>query len=161
MKILELIEEFEDKLESQSNFLGTKKVMIDRTEIFNLLKDIQLLLPDEMKHAKWIKEERDKIFEDAKMEADKILAEARTKEKSMLDNAKSQFENLVDSHEVLEAAKLRASEVIESAKEEARTIRANAYEYSEDIMVEIRKDLVGKLTGLDKDIKELQKFMKK
>ena len=68
MKVLELLDDFQRKVEVTTNFPMTKKVLLERDEIESLISNVQAFLPDEMKHAKWIKEEREKILVEANAE---------------------------------------------------------------------------------------------
>ena len=69
MEVLTLLETIEEMLEKSSSIPLTKKAVIDRDEIISVVKEIKLKLPDELKQAKWVKEERQKILVDAQKEA--------------------------------------------------------------------------------------------
>ena len=53
--------------------------IIDKEELLDLIKEIRLKLPDELKQAKWVKEERQKILVDAQKEASQIIKEAENR----------------------------------------------------------------------------------
>ena len=73
MEIFNLLENLEELIESGSKVPFSNKVMIDVEETRELLENIRLKLPDELKQAKWIKEERQRIIDDAQQEADNML----------------------------------------------------------------------------------------
>lgn len=63
--ILQLLEAIEDMLDSSSAVPFTGKVMIDKDELYEIITDIRLKLPNEIKQSKWVIEERNKILIDA------------------------------------------------------------------------------------------------
>ena len=73
-KVLDLLDELEDLLEGATAVPLTNKVVLESEEIFAILKDIRLSLPDDMQQAKWIREERDRILADAKTEYEVVKA---------------------------------------------------------------------------------------
>lgn len=161
MKVLELIEDFNRKIEATPNMLMTKKVLIERDELESLLTNIQTFLPDEMKHAKWIKEEREKIFSDANAEAEEIVLEAKKKERMIIAEAKAQFEAMVNENEILREAEERANELLNQAREEARSVRLSSYQYSEDLMLDMQESFQKKLSEINDDLRALQEFLQR
>lgn len=161
MKVLELIEDFTQKIETTPNMLMTKKVLIERDELESLLTNIQTFLPDEMKHAKWIKEEREKIFADANAEAEEIVLEAKKKERMIIAEAKAQFESMVNENEILHEAQERANELLNQAREEARSVRLSSYQYSEDLMLDMQESFQKKLSEINDDLRALQEFLQR
>lgn len=159
MKVLELIEEFQSKVEETTNFPMTKKVLIEREDLESLLTNIQTFLPDEMKHAKWIKEEREKILIDANKEAEDIIVEAKKKERMIIAEAKAQFESMVNESEVMRESEERAHELLNEARNEARSVRMNSYQYSEDMLLELKDTLENKLNDAKEDLNRLQEFL--
>ena len=85
MEIFELLESLEDIIESSKTVPFTSKGIVDKLEILNLIKEIRLKLPDELKQAKWVKEERQRILVEAQKEADGIVKEAENRIISMID----------------------------------------------------------------------------
>ena len=89
MKVLELLEEIEDIVDTSSGFPLTGKIMVDSQELLELVREIRLELPDEIQQAQWIKNERERI-----------LAEAKKEYETVIKDAKSQAERLVESHDI-------------------------------------------------------------
>ena len=85
MEIFTLLEELEDLLEKSKKVPFTNKCLVDKEEILEIIKEIRLKLPDELKQAKWIKEERQRILVEAQNEADGIIKEAENRIISMID----------------------------------------------------------------------------
>jgi len=160
MKVLELLEEFEEKLEGSSTIPFSGKIVIDREEINNFIKEIQLLLPDEMKHAKWIKDERNQIIDDANIESQNILQKANIKEQEILSGAKEQYEELLDKHKLVELAKEKAGKIIAKAHVDSEDIRNNAFKYSLDIITKAHQNMEDITKLLEKNKEELNNYIK-
>ena len=65
MEIFTLLETLEDILEKSRTVPFSNKGIVDKEEILELIKEIRLKLPDELKQAKWVKEERARILDEA------------------------------------------------------------------------------------------------
>ena len=85
MEIFTLLETLEDIMEKSRNVPFSTKCVVDRDEILEIVKEIRLKLPDEIKQAKWIKEERQRILVEAQNEANDIIKEAENRIISMID----------------------------------------------------------------------------
>ena len=68
MKVLELLEEIEEIVDTASGFPLTGKIMVDAQELLEIVREIRLELPDEIQQAQWIKNERERIIAEAKKE---------------------------------------------------------------------------------------------
>ena len=106
MEIFELLETLEDIIEKSRNVPFSSKGIVDKEEMLDLIKEIRLKLPDELKQAKWVKEERQRILVEAQKEADGIVKEAENRIISM-----------IDEHEITRKAYEQKKEIIENANE--------------------------------------------
>lgn len=85
MEIFNLLETIEDMLENSKTLPFTNKAVLDKEELLDIIKEIRLKLPEELKQAKVIKEEHDRIIEKANEEAQDIVKEAENRIISMID----------------------------------------------------------------------------
>jgi vacuolar-type H+-ATPase subunit H len=81
LEVLNLLEELEDIIENSSSIPLSGKVLINKEEVLELIKQIRIKLPDEFKRAEWIKQERQRILLEAQQEAEMIIKEAEQKAK--------------------------------------------------------------------------------
>lgn len=145
MDVLKLINEIEDIVEEGSTVPFSKKIMVDSEEILEIIKEIRIRLPDEIKQAAWIKEEKQRILAEAQKDADTILNEAEYK-----------LEELIDQEGVTKAANERAEEIINKAQTTAKEIRLGAMEYADSLLLETQeqlKDMIGMLNENRKELK--------
>ena len=56
MEIFTLLENLEDILDNSRGLPFSQKSIVDKGEIIEVIKEIRLKLPDELKQAKWIKQ---------------------------------------------------------------------------------------------------------
>ena len=145
MDVLKLIDEIEDILENASSIPFSNKVMVDANELFEILREIRIKLPDEIKQASWIKEERQRILAEAQKDADTMLNEAELK-----------LKELVDENEITKKAKELAEEIIKKAQTNAKEIRIGALEYADNILQETQQNLKNLIELLNKNRQELK-----
>jgi len=145
MDVLKLIEEIEDILESSSTVPFSSKVMIDADEIYEIISEIRIRLPDEIKQANWIKEERQRILAEAQKEAD-----------TMLNEVELRIEELIEQDEITKEAKKRAEEIITKAQDNAKEIRLGTLEYADSILLETQEDLKNLIETLTENREELR-----
>ena len=65
MEIFTLLETLEEMLESGKTIPFSNKGIVDKEEMLEIIKEIRLKLPEELKQAKWVKEERQRILVEA------------------------------------------------------------------------------------------------
>ena len=98
MEIFTLLETMEDIIERSKAVPFTDKGVVDKEELLELIREIRLKLPDDLKQAKWVKEERTRIMQEAQKEADEIVKEAEKRIISILFYYFSMFqEHLLSS----------------------------------------------------------------
>ena len=118
--VLQLLDELEEIMDSSRAVPFSNKVSVDKEEIYDIISEIRMKLPNELKQSKWVIEERNKILIDAQKEADEIVK-----------NAEERLVRMIDDNEVTKKAYDQAANIIESAKKTAKEMRLGAMEYSE------------------------------
>ena len=131
MEIFTLLEQLEDILEKSKSVPFTDKSIVEKNEILNIIKDIRLKLPDELKQAKWIKEERERIIDEAQKEANDIVKEAENRIISM-----------IDEHEITKKAYDKKKEIIEDANDMYREITQGTNAYVDEILANIENNMI-------------------
>lgn len=145
MEIFTLLETLEECLERANNIPFTQKGIVDKEEILDIIKEIRLKLPDELKQAKWVKEERGRILVEAQKEADGIVKEAENRIISM-----------IDEHEITRKAYEQKAQIIETANEMSREISKGTKEYADNILEKVEGVLQEALRTVENNRKELK-----
>lgn len=130
MDILQLIDRIEELLDSGWRVPMSKRVAIDEEAFLNIVDQMRITVPQEIKQAREVALERDKYIAQAHEEARRIIAQAR-------EDAAAQL----DEHVLRQQAEERASAVLKKAVEEATQIRAGADEYAEGKLRELGRQL--------------------
>ena len=141
MDILELISELEEKIDSSLEIPLIKKAFV-----MNLVGDISLQLPDEVRMAKSIAEDRTRILADAQKQADLIIK-----------NAEQKIISMVDEHEITKRANEQANEIIAKAQKNARDIRIGTLEYSDNLLSQLDNTLKAMGESVNKSRSDLRK----
>ena len=148
MEIFTLLETLEDILDNSRGIPFSQKSIVDKGEILEVIKEIRLKLPDELKQAKWIKEERQRILLEAQKEADGIVKEAENRIISM-----------IDEHEITRKAYEQKNEIIESANDMSREISEGTKEYADNLLNSTEDVLTTTLENLRKSMAEAANLM--
>jgi hypothetical protein len=114
MDIMEIVDMMEEAIEKASAVPLTGKVMIDKGELLDYIQEIRLVYPDELKEAKWVKEERQRI-----------LSEAENRAEAIQKNAEETQMQLIDEHEITKAAYEQANELVNAAQQKSIEIKTN------------------------------------
>lgn len=130
MEILAILETLEDVIERSANVPFSGRCMVDKEEILEIIKEIRLKMPDDIKQAKWVKEERQRILLEAQKEANNIVKDAENK-----------IASLVDEHEITKKAYEQANEIIANAQKNAREIRLGTREYADGVLNKVEEIL--------------------
>ena len=146
MDILELIIELEEKIDSSLEIPLIKKAFVNKEELMNLVGDISLQLPDEVRMAKSIAEDRTRILADAQKQADLIIK-----------NAEQKIISMVDEHEITKRANEQANEIIAKAQKNARDIRIGTLEYSDNLLSQLDNTLKAMGESVNKSRSDLRK----
>lgn len=122
MTLDELLEQFDEVLDSGFKFPG-KKTVVDVEKLRAVVDEIRLNIPAEIKQAKGIVADRTDIITNAKREADGIIRNAEERAKAM-----------VAQEEIVKMAQQKAAEIVATAQTKSRDMRKAAQEFVDDIM---------------------------
>jgi len=126
LKVLELLDLLEEEIENGSSLPLTGKKILDPDKLLDIVDDIREALPSEFRQAEILKQERERILEDAQKEAATLVSETQAR-----------VSKLVTEHEVTQQAYQQSQEIINSSETNAREIRDGAIAYADDILGEL------------------------
>lgn len=130
MDIMEIINLMEESIEKASVVPLSGKILIDKEEILDFIQEMRLSYPDEVKEAKWVKEERQKILNEAQGRAD-----------SMIKSAETKMIQMVDESEIVRQAQEKADMLIEDASIQASKLRTDSDQYADDVLGDVERRL--------------------
>lgn len=138
MDALELLDELEDIIDKGASVPFSGRCLLEKDELLDVLQEIRLKLPDDLKQAKWIKEERQRILQEAQNEADGIIKTAEEKIISM-----------VNENEITKKAIVQGNQIIEKARENAKAVEDSAYTYADNLLETIEKVVVSSMKDME------------
>ena len=138
MDLLELIDELEDIVDKGVSVPLSGRCLLDKDELMEIIEDIKLKLPDDLKQAKWIKSERDRILSEAKAEADKIIK-----------TANEQIIEMVDENEITKKAMNRANDIMVKAQSESKATKDASIEYTDYLLENVERVVTNVLRELE------------
>ncbi len=142
-QIIEEIEEFVESCKYQP--LSTTKIVVNKEELEELLRELRMKTPDEVKRYQKIISNKDAIIADAQDKADTMIAEAQAKVDSMIAEAQARAAEMVSQHEIMQhayalanetvaAANQQAQEIVDEATTDANNIRMGAISYTDSML---------------------------
>ncbi|MHB1419007.1 MAG: ATPase [Bacillota bacterium] len=150
MDLIKLLDEMEQVVVGSSKIPMTNKVLIDVELILEYLDRVRSSLPEELRQARWLSKERERMIQDAREEAERALS-----------LAKVEVEKMVDENEVARQAGTRADEILSQAKSVAREITEGANEYAENVLRDLEGNLERTMAVIKKGRQELQRARNK
>ena len=145
METLALIDTIEDIIEKGMPLPLTGKCLLDKEELLEIIKEIRLKLPDDLKQAKWVKEERQRILLEAQKEANNLI-----------ENTEEKIISMIDEHEISQKAYEQANEIISNAQNNAREIRLGTKEYADEVLENLENVIIRSLDVIQENRKELR-----
>ena len=130
MEIMEIIDMMEETIDKAPVVPLSGKIVVDKEDLLDYIQEMRLVFPDEVKEAKWVKEERERIISEAEARADSMIKTAETK---MLQ--------MVDENEITKQAQEYANSLVEEAKAQSTKLITDSDQYADDILGDVERRL--------------------
>ena len=140
MEVLELIDSLEDAIERGVSIPLAGKCMLDRDELLDILQEVRLQLPDDLKQAKWVKEERQRILAEAQKEANNIIKGAEEKIVSMINEHEITKRSYETAKNIENTSRKRSLEIKNGTTAYVEECLANAEEVLENTLETLRQN---------------------
>jgi cell division septum initiation protein DivIVA len=143
--ILHLVDRLETLLNGSWRLPFTSNVVIQEDAFLDIIDQMRISIPEEVKQAKRISAERERLLEQAQEEADRIVSLAQ-----------EQVGSIADDHEIVKAAQAKADEIIAHAHRSAEGIKADADAYVMEVLSGMEEELMRLLTTVRNGIRQVQ-----
>jgi HrpE protein. len=141
-RIEQLIEDIYEFVEScRMQPLSSTKVIVPKDELYDLLDELRLRTPDEIKRYQKIIANRDAIMVDAEEKAEGILRQTREQAKELLNEHEIMQQAYYQANEMIMQASEEAERLRREAIEEAEQLRTGALAYSNDVLADVERIL--------------------
>lgn len=129
-RLFALLEHLEETLDRGTKVPLTGKVMIEEDSVLEIIDSIRSTLPEEIRQANLILNERDRLLEDARSEGQRIV-----------DRAHKQAEQMLQESEVVSQSRVYAGEIVRKAQQYSREVKVGALKYSDDLLNDIENKI--------------------
>lgn len=141
-RIEQLIEDIYEFVEScRMQPLSTTKVIVPKDELYDLLDELRLRTPDEIKRYQKIIANRDAIIADAEEKAANIITDASVKAHSLIDDHEIMQLAYDQANNLVSKATVDADRIIAEANTDANQIRTGALAYTEEMLSDVENIL--------------------
>jgi cell division septum initiation protein DivIVA len=145
MDILHLVDRLEELFNESRPIWFTHSVVVDENRMLDLIDQMRVSIPEEIKKSQQLLVQRDRIMAQAQEEANRTLSLAREKS-----------DQFVDRDSIVAAAQARAEQIIEQARLEAEQTKHDADDYVLETLTKLEVELDRNLTQVRNGIRTLQ-----
>jgi cell division septum initiation protein DivIVA len=145
MDILHLVDRLEELFNESRPVWFTHSVIVDEDRLLDLIDQMRITIPEEIKKSQQLLSQRDRILAQAQEEANRTIALAREKS-----------DKLVEKDSVTQAAQVRADQLISQAKNECTQTKKDADEYVLQTLGNLQIELEKSLSQVKNGILALQ-----
>ncbi len=130
MDIFALIERLEALVNTGQRVPFVNKIMLDEQECLDVIAQMRMSIPDEVRQARRMLQERSRIPEQARLEAERIV-----------EIAHEQAEEILSEHGLVRAAEDNARRIVEEAQDQASEVQRESDEYAVRSLTDLRTRL--------------------
>ncbi|HEX6305636.1 MAG TPA: hypothetical protein VFZ76_15685 [Anaerolineales bacterium] len=145
MDILHLIDRLEELFNESRPIPFTHNVIVDEDRMLDLIDQMRVAIPEEVKKAQQVLAQKDRILAQAQEEANRTLALAREKS-----------EQLIERDALVQSAQTRADQVVAQIKADAQMQRIEADRYVVDTLKNLEMELERYINQVRNGIATLQ-----
>lgn len=144
-QIIEEIEEFIDGCKYKA--LSNTHIIVDKDQIDELLHELKLKTPEEIKRYQKIISNKEAILADAREKANALINEATVHTNELINEHEIMQQAYAQANEVVTLATNQAQEILDSATIEANTMREAAMHYTDDMLANVENIIAQSMEG--------------
>ena len=148
IEVLHLIDRLESLVSGGTRVPLTSRSLVDEQEFIDILDQIRSSVPEEVRQAKRLSQEKDKVIQQAQAEADKILNAAREEATALLQE-----------NELVRQAQEQADAYVRDAIQRAEDVRRGADQYALAALDELEQQLTRQLATVRKGKATLERSL--
>lgn len=145
MDILQLIDRLEELFNDAKAVPFTHNVLVDEDRMLEIIDQMRIVIPDEVKKAQQILAQRDRFLAQAQEEADRTIILAREK-----------AEQIAAKDNIVVEAQRRAEQILAQARADAEATRRDADDYVVDTLVQLQDSLEKVLNQVRNGVRTVQ-----
>jgi cell division septum initiation protein DivIVA len=145
MDILHLVDRLEELFNESRPFFFTHSVLVDEDRMLDLIDQMRVSIPEEIKKAQQLQAQRDRLLAQAQEEANRTLSLAREKADALLER-----------DAIVQAAQAKAEQIIAQAHADVEVVRQDADKYVLDTLTNLEVEMERVLNQVRNGIRALE-----
>lgn len=138
-RIEQLISDIESYIDTCKYYpLSNVKIIVNKETLEDMLTELRLKTPDEVKKYQKILSNKDAILADAKEQADAIINAAQVQTEELINEHEIMQRAYAQANDLIEQATAQAQAILDNATEEANSIRYGAMQYTDDMLAKLQ-----------------------
>lgn len=130
MDILHLVDRLEELFNESKQIPFTHNVIVDEDRMLDLIDQMRITIPEEIKKSQQLLAQRDRILAQAQEEANRTIALAREK-----------GDKLVENDPITQSARSRSDQIIAQARSESEQTKRDADDYVVQSLAALQAEL--------------------
>ena len=145
-RIEQLIDEIEDYIDGcKYQPLSKTNIIVNKEEIDELLRELRMKTPDEIKRYQKIISNKEAILNDARAKAEALIKDATVQTTELINEHEIMQQAYAQANEVVRMATMQAQEILNSATAEANGVRTSAMQYLDDMLANLESAMTATL----------------
>lgn len=134
-RIEQIIDEIETYIDScKPRMMHNEEIIVNKDHIDDLLRELRMKTPEEIKRYQKIISNKEAILEDARKKAEQLIQEATIHTNQLINEHEIMQQAYAQANEVVTMASKQAQEILDNATEEANGVKTAAMQYMDDVL---------------------------
>ena len=147
-RIEQLIDEIEDYIDGcKYQPLSKTNIIVNKEEIDELLRELRMKTPDEIKRYQKIITNKEAILNDARAKAEALIKDATVQTTELINEHEIMQQAYAQANEVVRMATMQAQEILNTATAEANGVRTSAMQYLDDMLANLESAMTATLAA--------------
>ncbi len=140
-----LVERLEALVVNARKLPMTSQIILEQATLLDLIDQLRVAIPEEVRQARRINQE-----------SDRVIAKAREEGEQIIGAAQEQAALLLQDQSIIREAEEKAQEVLDRSSAKADETMRGADQYAADVLVRLESDLVKTLSIIKKSLEVLE-----
>ena len=160
-RIEQLIDEIEEYIDScKYQTFSSSKILVNKDEIEELIRELRVKTPDEIKRYQRIIQNKEEILNDARAMAEQLIKDTTVQRTELISEHQIMQQAYAQADEVVTAASRQAREILDRAVMEANEMRMSAMQYTDDLLAHVENIVASSIQTASADYENLISHMK-
>ena len=155
-RIEQLIDEIEEYIDNcKFKAFSTDIILVNKAEIDDLLRELRLKTPEEIKRYQKIISNKEAILTDAKQKAQELLNDAAVQTNELISEHQIMQQAYAQANEIVEMATKQAQDILDNATIEANAVKESAMQYTDNILANLGNIIKQSIEVSTRDFNEM------